>query len=194
MEAAGAFGICSRRSRESRASGAVCLRWRADCDGRCNAPAVAPRRDWAAGSASSTVSARLPRFTVRLSTGRLRWRRRVQSAFAVDGHERVVPAVPCACDGVPTAMVAATRPPSRRDVTGRQQARRARSRHACHALQCVRQREGNGRGGGCTRLAVDGHGRAVPAVPCACDGVPTATLGATHTPSRRDVTGRQQAR
>ena len=156
MESAGAIGICSRRSQESRASGAVCLRWRANCDGRCNAPAVAPRRDWAAGSASSTVSARLPRFTVRLSTGRLRWSRRVQSAFAVDGHRRAVPALPCACDGMPTATLGATRPSSRRDVSGRLRARRGRSRHACHALECVCHRRAYGRGGGCTRLAVDG--------------------------------------
>ena len=103
-------------------------------------------------------------------------------------------AVPCACDGVPAAALGATRPPLRGDVTGRLRARRARSRHACIAVQCVRQREGNGRGGGCTRPAVDGDARAVPAVPCACDDVPTATLGATRPPSLRDATGRQQGR
>ena len=67
------------------------------------------------------------------------------------------------------ATLVATRPPSRQDVTGLQRARRARPRHACHALKCARQRAGNGSDGGCTRLSLDGHGRR-PWLRCtACD-------------------------
>ena len=59
--------------RESHGCGrAVCLRWRATCDACCTVPAIAPRRDWAAEGASSTLSARLPRFGVRYLTGRQR--------------------------------------------------------------------------------------------------------------------------
>ena len=138
--------------------------------------AIAPRRGWAAGSASGTLVARLQRFGVRSSTCRQRQRRRVHSAEsrAVDGRARR-PWLRCsASDGVPTATLDATCTPSHPDVAGLQGARRARSRHACHALECVTQRTGNGGGSGYTRLRVEqstvtGDGRgcdAMPAMAC----------------------------